>query len=687
MISGRFSKLMPLAIFALAFVLVPWESFNGFQRMPGDIGDARLNNYFLENVYQFFSGGSPSLWHPPFFSPFPWVLGFSDNLFGSAPVYILARGLGAPSDTAFQLWFLFGYAANFAAAYWALRRIGGSEISASVGALIFAFALPTMSHMGHAQLHYRFGIPLALVFFAEFLAHQRARALLAAFGWLVWQLYAGVYMGFFALLMMALMVPVHLLMAINAPASSGLRAQFSALAADWADKSRRQRIMLMAGFVALLAALTLLFWPYLQVTEIYSVSRNWAEIDTMLPRPQSYILSDGSALWGFRDSTLFADLPMRHEHQMFAGLVPLLLALAGLVVAIRRGAAHVIWLLTGAMVLLIAITLQIGGNSLWYYLHNLPLASSIRAMTRFDQVILFPMAALAMVALDALRVRVGRGPMLMVSTAVLVLGLSEMMQYHPSTSTKAEWRDRLTTAEAVFAQEAPGDLLSDTVLFMAQRDGPFYADELDAMWIAAQHGVATMNGYSGNLPPGSKLTFGTDCSEIARRINGYLSLFHTGTSEQDYIDLVASVVPVGFPECDPEIFTGRRAATQLTAAYTSEEVRALSYTIASLDAANGRATVALNNAGQQRFAAGASPEGLALRLSWRYLNASGAPLSGWENRQDLPYDIPPKSTVEITLFLKIPKGAAMLEVSMLQEGAFWFHDDVIGIMPVAAHLW
>lgn len=34
--------------------------------MPGDIIDARLNNYFLEHIYQFLNGNAHSLWHLPF---------------------------------------------------------------------------------------------------------------------------------------------------------------------------------------------------------------------------------------------------------------------------------------------------------------------------------------------------------------------------------------------------------------------------------------------------------------------------------------------------------------------------------------------------------------------------------------------------------------------------------------------
>lgn len=45
-----------LLVFIFAFLLGPMGQLNYLTMMPGDIGDARLNNYFLENIYQFFAG-------------------------------------------------------------------------------------------------------------------------------------------------------------------------------------------------------------------------------------------------------------------------------------------------------------------------------------------------------------------------------------------------------------------------------------------------------------------------------------------------------------------------------------------------------------------------------------------------------------------------------------------------------
>jgi hypothetical protein len=37
-------------LFIAAFLLVPIAQSNFMAMMPGDLGDARLNNYFLENI-------------------------------------------------------------------------------------------------------------------------------------------------------------------------------------------------------------------------------------------------------------------------------------------------------------------------------------------------------------------------------------------------------------------------------------------------------------------------------------------------------------------------------------------------------------------------------------------------------------------------------------------------------------
>jgi len=75
-------------------VLIIYPMGKNLLFIPGDLGDARFNNYILEHFYQWITQKVPSYWSPQFFYPYPLTLAFSDNLLGSAPFYAMIRILG-----------------------------------------------------------------------------------------------------------------------------------------------------------------------------------------------------------------------------------------------------------------------------------------------------------------------------------------------------------------------------------------------------------------------------------------------------------------------------------------------------------------------------------------------------------------------------------------------------------------
>jgi len=672
---------LPFALFVAAFLASPFGTLDHLTVMPGNIGDARLNNYFLENVYLFLSGGSRSLWSPPFFYPFPYVLGFSDNLFGAAPVYVIARWIVGEPDTAFQVWFLFAYMANFVAARYALKRLEIGDLGASIGALIFTFALPVTAHAGHAQLHYRFGLPLALAFFTNFLVEKRWQLLLATCAWTTWQFYCGVYVGFFTLLLLGAQAVVHLLVQLASSKRGAVAACRRDFRQSWAAQDRQSKGVFFLGMLVLAGLLLVLFYPYLQVSRLYETKRTWEEISTMLPRPQSYFLADASRLWASPDSAFFSGIPMRHEHQMFVGMVPLLLALCGLVMGLRSTDRQRVLLLGGSLVVAIAVTLYVGGYSLWYLFHKLPLASAIRAMSRLDLALLFPVAYLAALAVDGLRARTG-------GKILILLVLFPMIVFESSStnkdvSLKTVWRQRLFEADARITQPLP----EDAILFMSRRSGLSSSDELDAMWVALHRSVKTMNGYSGGLPPGFAVEYGDECAEVPRRVIAYMTFKHATTDISLYKALISRVVPIGFAGCEAKWFSELPPLTISTRVYTTEELRHLRYEIAGRgrDERGSYVDVRLENKGDISFSA-RSAVGRPLRLSWRFLDASGSPVSGFERRKDLQFDVPAhgEASVRILIDSTMQIEGGTLEVSLVQEGEFWAHD--IGV-PIARYQW
>jgi hypothetical protein len=662
--------------FIVAFLAVPYSQLGHLSRMPGDIGDARLNNYFLENIYQYIQGNVRSLIHPDFFYPFPYVQGFSDNLFGAAPAYLVSRLLTAESDTAYQIWYLFGYFANYIAAYYALRKLNASVIASISGALIFAFSLPVNAHSGHAQLHYRFGVPLAITMFTLFLERKRWQYFAVTAAWLVWQFYCTIYIGFFLLSLLAAMFCIYAINSVKAGAG-GFKTIISVLFNQFFRLSRNKKLKLAIVLIILFLLMVLLFYPYFQVSVLYDAKRHWSEISTMLPRPQSYFLADNSKLW-VSQAKAFANLPMRHEHQMFIGAVPLLLAIGGYVAGRRQNSGLAFSLISGSLVLLVLVTICLGGFSLWYVFAKLPLASAIRAITRIILVFLFPIAFLSAFAVDRLIERAGLWRKVLVFTLIMLM-LFEFSAVFPGTSAKEKWRKRMVACEAVFPQNLP----QDAILFFAQREGPFYADEIDAMWCALKHKLPTMNGYSGLYPRSASVLYGNDCTELPKRVLSYLEFSGQVGNNDAYFKLMKRVVPIGFSGCNPDWLVRTPSQTSSDRIYSADELRKLSYEYVGREKIfdNEYVTLRIVNKGNLNIAASSAID-KAIRLSWRFIDVAGNPVSGWDMRKDLPFDIPANDSLDVTVLIdpKSAERAGKLQISMVQEHVFWGHD--IGIAPL-----
>jgi hypothetical protein len=530
--------------FLLAFDAIPLSQSDGLALVPGGINDPRLNNYFLENIYLAFTQPGRSLFEVDFFYPFPSIQGFGDTLWGVSPPYLLARALGYDPIDSFQLWFLFGYLANFVAARYMLRRLACGDTAATLGALIFAFALPVTAHSGHAQLHYRFGAPLSVGFLLLFLTGRQWRLLGISLAWLTWQYYCSIYTGFFTSLLMFTV----LLAALATPLvdANNLRRRLNAWRDAWRTADRRDRRGFIAIALACGMAMGLLFLPYIQVSLIYGYQRPWWEISSMLPKPASYLLADGSAIWGGL-SGRFDNIPMRHEHQMFFGVVPWLLALFGVAFSLSKPEEAAGRLMAAGFAILVALTLDLGGFSLWALAASLPLASAIRAMSRIDLIMLLPIAFLAARALDHLSARYRRAASMLLP-AIAALMIAEAAMTTTNWTRISDWRYRLVELE----RQLPASLPANAILFFAQRSAPTADEDIDAMWVALRQGYKTLNGYSGWSPPYFNYHYGNDCREVPRRVQIYLDFSGKGKADpRAYAELMARIVPIGFQACDP----------------------------------------------------------------------------------------------------------------------------------------
>src|ERR1700739_3337747 len=117
------SLLLPLVLLLAGLYFVPLKILDkDFSKIPGDLGDARFNNYILEHGYKYLTGKTDKYWDAPFMYPYKNVIALSDNLLGTVPVYSFFRMIGYDRETSFQWWFLALFALNFICCFWALNK-------------------------------------------------------------------------------------------------------------------------------------------------------------------------------------------------------------------------------------------------------------------------------------------------------------------------------------------------------------------------------------------------------------------------------------------------------------------------------------------------------------------------------------------------------------------------------------
>lgn len=485
------------AFFALGALSCCW-GLRWLTAMPGDLGDTRFNGIILEHVHRWTVGENAMLWSPAFFYPYENVLAFSDNHFGTAWIYTIFRLLGLERESALVHWFLAGTTLNFAAAYWVVRRLGFTVLSAAAGAFVFTFALPVLAQDGHVQLVYRFAIPLAFLASWRFWHSRRVFHLGLMLTALCAQFFCSIYHGvFLAYLLCACLVAQSLGTRLGVLAPRGDSGPPVSAARTWA-------VAAMAALLTVLLALMLL--KYRAVAQDYGFARDYAAIKAMLPRFSSYLLADGSRLSAWVGGWV-TGIPMRHEHQLFPGLGVLFFALAGIRgIWSRRGTADLVKLSAFALALLFCFTLMIDAlspsNSIYRLFAGLPGVNSLRAVSRIILVMLFPVALLTAngveTVLEKCAPRAAWAQFALCCAIALVLG-AETLAYRSLSVPIAAVQERRSQLRALVPQPLP----DDAILFLTPpAPGLDGQTEIDGMALAQELRRPTLNGYSGNGPRG-----------------------------------------------------------------------------------------------------------------------------------------------------------------------------------------
>lgn len=653
--------VLPLAVLLLGFWFIPLAHTCQLRCMPGDMGDARFNDIILEHFYRWVTGQDRSLLSPPFFYPMPGALTFSDNHWGTAWVYSIFRVLGWDRYQAFDLWYLAAYPVNYLVSYSVLRKLRFSPLASSVGAFAFTFPMPVIAKHGHAQLLYRFLVPVGLLCWQRFSETANWRWI----GWLalavVGQFYISIYLGYFMLLLLAAWAVVQWRVD-----GFGPRRWFKPWR-SWRDPEVRRQlvfagVMLLLAFVAFLC----LMYPYLHYAKLYGFRRVPDEIATMLPRPQSYLLADESGIWGGL-STRYLSVPMRGEHQMFFGIGILGLALIGLV----RSTSRFRWMAAISVLLLMLLTLSVGGHSIYMLLAKLPGVNSIRAVSRIGLVMALPLALLVAMAIDALR----RAPASWRVVGLLLVGLMATESIAMQTVKLDIAQAREHTAQIV--AQLPSALPANAIIFVPSGpNAPFFVSELDGMIVGQEVGRPTLNGYSGNLAPGYEPhSDDYPCVQAATRLEGAKRFFADSLKRHLPAGASGAVAIAGVPSCsmaDAWREMPLEQSSKVSLRIESIEREANQFLV-QVEVLNGT-TYALNTS---------SARVQALHLSWQKLGQTQQiDPTAWMPRIEIGGHgaILPGQTRSVSFHVPATPGdTGRLAISAVLEGRAWLND--YGLRP------
>lgn len=320
--------VLPFAFYALlslVYLRPVWRT--GGDHLPASADDPLFNLYVLKWAAHQIGLGLPDFWNAGFYYPTPGATAFSDHLIGPGAQLALFLQLIPNAVAGYNFLFLTAYLLTGFTTCWVLRRAGLGWAAALFAGWAFAYAPFRLSQSSHIQLLIAQWIPLTLWFWDRLWRQRTAKngALFLLF-YLV-HLSGGTYLAYM------IHIPMLVLALNRLP---DLR---------WKEvvAPRSMRVLLPVGIVAA-TALVLLFLPYVRISRAQGLSRNTAEIWTYGSTLASYFTPEPSLLWFqpgverllTRVSGDYWPLFFRSENSMFAGFLPTILCLAGLIAWWRR---------------------------------------------------------------------------------------------------------------------------------------------------------------------------------------------------------------------------------------------------------------------------------------------------------------------------------------------------------------
>ena len=701
----------------LGFIFFRQIIFSHFDLLLGDVGDARFNGVILEHWWQVLQGTARWL-SPTFFFPVKGVLGYSDAGFLNALPYVALRFLGIEPFTSYQIVLFELVAIGWIGMILFLRCCLKLRIFLTiVGAALFVFpnSMAVAVSISHTQLLAVNFIPYLAIGIYVFLQNLgKTTSVGIAAGIFVALIvpaifYTSYYIGWFSLFFILLLSCIGFVWGIS---HLGYKTVWQCIICK-RENWRRILPYCALGMICFIPFL-LTYIPIL----LQFGNRSYQVIATMLPSVIDYMnVGPNNWLWGKALNSLFLGLGSRPvTHELIKGVpgclfLAFLVFLAYFIREIRyyqltvaqddackivldkceaNDAGKLAMLVVGlgvAVLLSWVLMLKIEGFSLWWLVTKLiPGAGGISAVYRFQHVLAFPLAVVVAIGLHQsmnyatahIHSYVKRCALLVTVSVFCLLLVGE--QFNTSDLARYSKQQQYKMLASI---SPPPQQAKVFALLPAEelRKYPFEA-QIDTMIIAQKYGLHTINGYSGQMPPGWGGIYHVDKPEYITYLVSWIQYYNLENDQLYFLNaktgswlsakdvhlpllherMVLMDEPLG--ETD---FALKLLAEKIPTHWKENELRQCKLRVKN----NGKAALSsvggdINNLGKY-----------VIGLSYRWVDAcSSVPLSGFDNRTALPAVVKPGAEIKLNMEIKGPSkpGKYYLEIEAVQELVAWFKD-------------
>ena len=500
-------------IVGLILLFCEWFFFRhvlgaGSDFLISDRADGRLTNLLTEHWWHVFCG-KERFSEIAIFFPHETAFGYTDLFLGYGIIFSLFRLLGLNMFLSFKwtliLIHVFGTLSMF---YLLKKRLHCGTLWSLFGTVAFCFSDTFARFLIHPQLDALSFLPLLLVFGIGFVENQgdRKKRRLYACAFLFWfamitytSWYVACFTGIFLLILLITFLLVLRFRRVSLPVS------FREMAAQaWKE------------FLAYLLFAVLLFIPFLKIyIPVLRESSGYSYRTCVDYLPEMIdIINVTEGNWMLGKLIRFLRLSSRgYSFEVNEGFSIILLALflLTMILVFRKRALSVAEgeenaeckqgflcsvYLAIVITLMCVVRLSANGVSLWAFIYYLiPVARSVRAVARFLLWLSFPMAVAVSWVSD--RTFSKRNLLIPICAVVLLflsnINLSGVAHYWTESKELA-----FIDAVAPPPTEAEVFYITDS----AKTGDPDYMYQVDAFEIADHFSLKTINGYSGQMPPG-----------------------------------------------------------------------------------------------------------------------------------------------------------------------------------------